>query len=173
VLGVSAIFEDAAGRVYFKGNVIGDKGTFEGPKPDQFRSRAETYYVGFGSVDDGRFNWFRPAAPLNFGWVMESAPVQTRNGEWWVGSGEGLYRFPASDSFSQIKTARPLAVYLKKGLVSSQVWRLFADSAGGLWASLISSPNGLVRWDREKQSTGAAERADALKRRGWLPARTL
>ncbi len=128
LMDVAAIFEDAVGRVYFKGNVIGKKGpgVFDGPKLDQLRAGAKTYYLGFGRFDDGRFNWFRPAVPLNFGWVTHSAPVQTRDREWWVSSGEGLYRFPASDSFSQVKTARPLAVYLTKdGLAHPQVWQAF------------------------------------------------
>jgi hypothetical protein len=38
------------------------------------------------------------------GWVHEHVTLQARSGEWWVGTGQGLYRFPAADRFSALKS---------------------------------------------------------------------
>src|SRR5206468_9011635 len=100
--------------------------------------------------------------------------LQARDGEWWLGSTtEGLLRFAATDSFAQIKTARPLAVYTTKdGLPAKQVFRLFEDSRGNIWISTIDpNTNGLARWERvgEKirdlaHSPGLPSLADDLPR---------
>src|SRR3989442_7405861 len=85
------------------------------------------------------------------GWVLEYVTLQARSGEWWVGTGEGLYRFSAAANFTQIKTARPLAVYkTAEGLASPQVYRLFEDSTGAIWVSTIS-PNGLALAKSERK----------------------
>jgi ligand-binding sensor domain-containing protein len=83
------------------------------------------------------------------GWVFEQVTLQARDGEWWIGTGVGVYRFPAAEDFTQIKLARPLAVYTTAdGLAASQVFRLFEDSSGAIWISTIGPPNGLARWQR-------------------------
>jgi signal transduction histidine kinase/sugar lactone lactonase YvrE len=75
--------------------------------------------------------------------------MQTRNGEWWVGTARGLYRFPAADNFDQIKRARPLAVFTSKdGLGAGYPFRLFEDSHGNVWVSAFSATN-LLLWERD------------------------
>jgi signal transduction histidine kinase/ligand-binding sensor domain-containing protein len=148
---VNAIFEDAAGGVCFRGVVLGDQrgNAFDGATLDLLHAGADQFFQRFGRFDGQRFDWFKPDIPFDFGWVPEQVAVQTREGEWWVGSGAGLYRFPASDSFARIKTARPLAVYTTNdGLPSPQVSRVFADSGGNVWVSAF----GLARWDRASQT---------------------
>ena len=83
------------------------------------------------------------------GWVHEQVTLQSRTGEWWVGTGDGLYRFPAADNFAHLETARPTAVYtVKDGLAAPQVYRLFGDSRGNVWVSTISATAvGLARWE--------------------------
>ena len=136
---VNAIFEDRAGNVCFKGSVLGDARTsgFEGAK------------VRLGCFNGQRFDWFWPAAVTNMGWVQEQVTRQARNGDWWVGTGEGLYRFPAADHLSAVKTARPLNVYTTKdGLASQQAFRLFEDSRGNMWISTRAQTGvGLARWE--------------------------
>ena len=153
---VGAIFGDRTGRVCFKGNVLGDERTsvFEGAKFDLLDSNPPNLYRRFGCFDGKRFNWFTLVALANFGWVMEEVTLQARNGEWWVGSGEGLYRFPASDNFAQIKAASPLAVYsTREGLAASQIFRLFEDSRDNIWISTTNpATNGLARWERASGS---------------------
>src|SRR5712692_8755198 len=139
-----------------KGDVLGNESTsvFEGAKLDVLDPGPPSFHQRFGCFDGQRFNWFQPRAPFYFGWVMEGVTLQARNGEWWVGSGEGLYRFPASDNLSEIKTSKPLAVYtMKDGLAAQQVFRLFDDSRDNVWISTISaSTNGLARWEKATES---------------------
>ncbi|MGI9164844.1 MAG: hypothetical protein ACR2G5_00385 [Pyrinomonadaceae bacterium] len=117
-----SVFEDSAGGVCFRGSVLGDQRAtaFDGAKLDLLRAGADTFFPRFGRFDGQSFGWFKPDIPFDFGWVFEQAAVQTRDGEWWLGSGAGLYRFPASDNFARIKTARPLAIYTNEGRTGSQ-----------------------------------------------------
>ncbi|MFN2576345.1 MAG: two-component regulator propeller domain-containing protein [Pyrinomonadaceae bacterium] len=151
---VNAIFEDRTGDICFKGNVLGDEHTsvFEGAKLDLLDPNPPTFHQRFGCFDGQRFTWFQPREPFPFGWVMEDVTLQARNGEWWVGSGKGLYRFPPSDSFATIKTAHPLAVYTAKDGAGPQVFRLFEDSRTDIWISTITAPNRLTRWERASES---------------------
>ncbi|MDQ3754852.1 MAG: ATP-binding protein [Acidobacteriota bacterium] len=156
LLGVGAIFGDAAGGVCFRGYVLGDerRSVFDGAKLDLLRP-ADQYHFRYGRFDGQRFTWFMPGVPRsgNFGWVGEGVTLQARDGEWWLGTGEGLYRFPAADDFTRIKHARPLAVYqTKEGLINfQQVFRIFEDSRGDIWASTIAGPHGLARWERASE----------------------
>ncbi len=145
IVTVNAIFEDRSGVVCFRGSVLADQRatTFDGEKLE-FRPTADRFFPRFGCFDGQRFNWFKPAVPFDFGWVYERITTRAPDGEWWLGSGDGLYRFPASDSFARIKSARPLAVYrVKDGLRNRQLNRLFADSGGNLWVDAF----GFSRWD--------------------------
>ena len=151
LVSVHAIFEDDEGGVCFRGVVLGDQRAsgFDGAKLDLLRTGADAFFSRFGRFDGRRFDWFTPSVPFDFGWVGDQVAVQTRDGEWWVPSGAGLYRFPKSDSFARIKSARPLAVYTTRdGLPGQQVARVFADSEGNVWIS----GSGLTRWDRASQT---------------------
>lgn len=149
---VAAIFQDRAGRVCFRGQVLGDEHTsvFEGAKPDPL-GPLEHHYTHYGRFDGRNFIWLKPDLLTHgqLGWVGEGVTLQARNGEWWLGTGVGLYRFPATDDFAQLKRARPLAVYTTKDVLTApQVFRLFEDSRGNIWVSTIAPPNGLTRWER-------------------------
>ncbi|PYR62692.1 MAG: hypothetical protein DMF91_05825 [Acidobacteria bacterium] len=149
---VGAIFEDRAGDVCFTGTVFGDARTsvFEGATLDVLSGQPASLHGRLGCFDGSRFDWFKPEAVTDFGWVGEGVTLQARSGEWWVGTGEGLYRFPASNHFAGLRSARPLARYtMKDGLAALQVFRLFEDSRGDIWISTIEAgdTNGLARWD--------------------------
>ena len=145
---VSAVFEDRAANLCVRGSVLGDATTrvFEGAKSDRVDARNRSR---LGWFDGQRFDWFRPLAVGFLGWVHEQVTLQARTGEWWVGTGDGLYRFPAADNFAHLETARPTAVYrVKDGLAAPQVYRLFEDSRGNVWVSTISATAvGLARWE--------------------------
>src|ERR1700730_2676804 len=163
---VGAIFEDRTGNICFVGNVLGNEVTsvFEGAKLDLLDPNSANSHRRFGCFDGQRFNWFKPKVPSYFGWVMEGVTLQRRNGEWWVGSGEGLYRFPATNQFAQIKTASPLAVYTPTdGVASYQVFRLFEDSSENIWISTIdASTNGLARWEKSSETVHDLKNSPAL-----------
>ena len=153
IVTVSGIFEDRKNGTCFRGYVMGDEHTsvFEGAKIDLFSPTA-IHQFRYGCFDGQRFRWFLPSMPRsgNFGWVGEGVTLRARNREWWLGTGEGLYRFPATDDFTQLKNERPLAVYqTKEGLIGyQQIFRIFEDSRGDVWASTTAAPNGLARWER-------------------------
>jgi ligand-binding sensor domain-containing protein/signal transduction histidine kinase len=150
---VNAIFPDQAGGICFRGFVLGDERTsvFEGAKLEVPRA-VDHQHLRYGRFDGQRFTWFKPDTPKsgNFGWVCEGVTLQAHDGEWWVGTGEGLFRFPATDDFTQLKHKRPLAVYqTAEGLTGfEQVFRIFEDSRGNIWASTSAGPNALARWER-------------------------
>lgn len=144
---VNALFEDRAGDLCFRGVAPGDP-------------TKATSSVRYGCFDRRRFDWFLPAAVDSIGWVQEHVTLQTHAGEWWLGTADGLYRFPAADRFAQVRTAQPRALYtMKDGLAVLQVFALFEDSGGNVWISTTSSDSvGLARWDR------ASDRVRDLRR---------
>jgi ligand-binding sensor domain-containing protein len=170
---VNTVFEDRAGNVCFRGNVLGDARTsvFEGAKLDFLSAQRPAMHIRLGCLKSGQFEWFKPAAVGYLGWVTEGATLQARTGEWWVGTGEGVYRFPASDEFSRIKTARPLAVYATEaGLAALQVYRLFEDSRGNVWISASSATvMALARWEPGDEALHDMARSPGLAalKDGW------
>jgi ligand-binding sensor domain-containing protein/two-component sensor histidine kinase len=153
VVTVNAIFPDRAGGVCFRGFVLGDERTslFEGAKLDVL-SAAEHQHLRYGRFDGQRFTWFKPDVLKigNLGWVGEGVTLQAHDGEWWLGTGDGLYRFTATDDFTQLEHKRPLAVYQTAERLKEfeQVFRIFEDSRGNIWASTAGGPNALARWER-------------------------
>ena len=104
----------------------------------------------FARLEGEDIRWFVPDAMKNvdLGWVIENVTLQTRTGEWWIGTGEGVFRFPPAKNFSDLSHARPLAVYAKQAGLATQIYRLFEDSRGCLWIATVSSvANGLYLWE--------------------------
>ena len=137
---VGAMFADRLGNLCVKGVAPGNRLT----------PALEGSHIRFGCLDGRQFRWFAPAALTDkWGWVLEEVTLQARNGEWWVGAGEGLFRFGSMDRFADIETARPVAFYgSNEGLTARQVFRLFEDSRSNIWVSTISSlTNGLALID--------------------------
>src|SRR5262249_6061145 len=143
--GVSSIFGDRAGGVCFRGNVLGDQRTsvFEGARLDALGRTPDYDYVRLGRFDGQRFTWFKPDAVTDLGRMEEVNALRAGNGECSVGVSVGgagdLYRFPAADSFVQIKKALPLAVYTKQDALGDVVFRLFEDSSGNVWIMAFSA----------------------------------
>jgi len=139
----SAILEDRSGGICIRGY------TPDSDRPGEVKQT-------FARFDGKRFRYFQPAAlrKRDLGWVSTGVTLQARNGEWWVGTAEGIYRFPAASDFTALEKARPLAVYsIGAGLTNPQVFRLFEDSTGCIWVSTISSQmNGLARWDSDRNA---------------------
>jgi ligand-binding sensor domain-containing protein/two-component sensor histidine kinase len=138
---ISSLLQDGAGAVCFRGSVLGDEHTsfFEGAKPDSLRRIPDYHYTRLGKFDGRRFTCFKPKVISDLGWKSEGVTLQARNGEWWVGGANGLYRFPSAANFDQIRTARPLAVYTTRdGLSKNFSYRLFEDSHGNVWISTMS-----------------------------------
>jgi ligand-binding sensor domain-containing protein/two-component sensor histidine kinase len=150
---VFAIFGDRTGGVCFRGYVLGDKqaSVFDGGKLDLLNFSESNIWFDLGYFDGRRLTWFVPDALKGkaLGWVGEGVTFQSHNGEWWVGAGTGLYRFPAVDSFAGIRSVRPLSFFGKESVLGGrQIFRVFEDSRERIWISTIASEgNGLAVWE--------------------------
>jgi signal transduction histidine kinase len=140
------VFDDASGTVYVHAGVI----KVLPATPGSAAGGDEYHPSHFGRFDGRRFEWFRPGPPFDFGWVGDRFMIRTRNGEYWLASARGLARYPPLTTFDAIRTAKPLRIFdMKDGLPDLQVYRLFEDSRGDVWFSIISGGrNGLFRWNR-------------------------
>jgi ligand-binding sensor domain-containing protein/signal transduction histidine kinase len=89
---------------------------------------------------------FRSVVPKVFGdhptWGWQQILLESRTGEWWGATGEGLCRFDAMKA-ANLDGRRPRTCYS-----SDTIFRIFEDSKGGLWASAQSRRGDqLMRWD--------------------------
>lgn len=159
IYSIAAIFEDQTGGVWFRGYVLGDgqRSVFEGAKLDLLHADQAQLMMRFGYFDGQNLIWMLPNALQKlkyFGWVGQQVTLQARSGEWWIGTGDGLFRLSAARSVDELQTARLLAHYTEKdGLAAPQVFRLFEDSQQNIWVSTISSEkNGLALWERRTET---------------------
>jgi ligand-binding sensor domain-containing protein len=78
---------------------------------------------------------------------------EDHRGEFWVGTPDGLMRFPGVDRVAQLARLRPTAVYsISNGLPVARVSPAFEDSRGDVWMSAhLGDDRRVVRWQR---STG-------------------
>ncbi len=138
------MFEDSSGRLYAHAVV------FKASLADGVRVQSDGEEINrFGRFDGRRFEWFEPGKPFWRGWVAERSVMRTRHDEWWLAGGPGLFRYPPLSDFSAIRTAKPIRLFtMADGLPELQVYRMFEDSRGDVWFSIISTTNGLLRWNR-------------------------
>jgi ligand-binding sensor domain-containing protein len=83
--------------------------------------------------------------------------IQDRAGEWWVATGQGVYRFPRVKRYAELANMRPKSVYTTQhGLASNVADALFEDSRGDVWISAGSRAGQiravLCKWERKTGS---------------------
>ena len=140
------MFEDATGAVYVYAGVFRNWPSNQA-SPAHGDEYVEGYFVRF---DGRRFDWFKPGPPFVWGTVGERFILRARNGEYWLASGYGLFRYAPLATFDAIRTAKPIRIIDKKdGLRDVVVYRLLEDSRQDVWFSIFSRiGNGLFRWNR-------------------------
>ena len=91
--------------------------------------------------------------------------IRDRTGEWWVGTPEGLYRFPKVERLEQLAAVRPKAHYTARdGLVDDDVTYLFEDSRGDVWIGTFAPGREiLTRWERASGRFHRYSERDGLK----------
>jgi ligand-binding sensor domain-containing protein/signal transduction histidine kinase len=90
---------------------------------------------------------FRSVVPKGFGdhatWGWGQVLLQARTGEWWAATKQGLCRYPAMKAVD-LDGRKPLICYSP----DDQIFRVFEDFKGGIWASAQSKRGDqLMRWD--------------------------
>jgi ligand-binding sensor domain-containing protein/two-component sensor histidine kinase len=140
---VEGIVEDRTGTLCLTGNDAANGSQWFGTfNPD-----------GDPAPDGGRLLRFLPRGTEHlhyWGWGWRQLFLQDHTGEWWVPTGEGLFRYPASPSCTSMAKTPPKAIYTKQtGLPDDDIFRLFEDSRGDLW---LSSGQFVVRWIRETET---------------------
>ncbi len=98
-----------------------------------------------------------PAWVVDLGWAESQAVLVDHLGDWWVPTGEAVFRYPAVERLESLARASPRAVYGRAELGAQAAFRLFEDSHGDVWMGLLE-PGGLARWERR---TGAFHRFTA------------
>jgi PAS domain S-box-containing protein len=107
-----------------------------------------------------------PGGVKDFGFGWYQIVLQDHAGEWWIPTGEGLYRFARPKNLEELAHARPKAVYkTKDGLPADSIFRLFEDSHGDIWISTLASApgqSGLTRWERATESFHSFTEAEGI-----------
>ena len=89
---------------------------------------------------------FHSVSPVGFtghpSWGWDRILLQSRTGEWWGATNEGLCRY-GSMKAEDLNRRNPRTCYS-----SDTIFRIFEDSKGGIWASAQSNRGDqLMRWD--------------------------
>jgi len=80
-------------------------------------------------------------------WVSDRILLQSRAGDWWAATAQGLCRFPAGGTAA---LSAPPRICYAPGLT---IYQIFEDSKGGIWASAQSREGDqLMRWDLQSDS---------------------
>lgn len=147
---IDSIFENASGKlcvVTRKGNMDLHVNEFDG-----IRFRATRVNLPAGTK------------LLNWGARTQSV-AHDREGDWWFGTSDGLFRYSNVSRTSDLGRRVPTARYTERdGLPAGPVVSVFEDSAGGLWVSTTGRRNGLARWDNHDRTF--RQYSEGL---AWLP----
>jgi ligand-binding sensor domain-containing protein/signal transduction histidine kinase len=99
--------------------------------------------------DGIRFAAVRPRMPgiAYLGWSVRQSVLLDRAREWWIATGQGLLRYPASTGFEGLTSATPKVYTIRDGLGGNSVERLLEDSRGNLWIG-TNGARPLAMWSR-------------------------
>jgi ligand-binding sensor domain-containing protein/two-component sensor histidine kinase len=101
--------------------------------------------------DGRRFTSITPNLPKGIVNLNYSRFLRDHEGDWWIGTSKGVYRFSRPEPIEQLARARPVAVYTRQnGLPAEYLEGLFEDSRGDVWFGFHGSTGRgfLSRWER-------------------------
>jgi len=107
-------------------------------------------YQAISRLEDGAFVSVRPeygADVVNLGFRRGQIALQDREGDWWIATFSGLYRFGGANRIEELRNRPPKVIYTEHhGLASHRISRVYQDARGDIWVA--PSPSGLSRWER-------------------------
>jgi PAS domain S-box-containing protein len=88
---------------------------------------------------DGRLQSVAPLGLASRLWGETFLDVNAADGEWWFPTRKGIYRYPAVKDVSELSHTPPKKVYgVEDGLGAPEVFNLFEDSKGDIWATVAN-----------------------------------
>ncbi|MBA3805413.1 MAG: hypothetical protein H0X14_06840, partial [Acidobacteria bacterium] len=90
-----------------------------------------------------------PPRITNHGWGWAQTIIQDHLGEWWIPTGQGLYRFPKVEHVEDLARVAPRLVRTVGDDSSrTEIFRLYEDSRGDVWMATTALHYNLLRWER-------------------------
>jgi ligand-binding sensor domain-containing protein/signal transduction histidine kinase len=136
---IASIFEDLQGHLCVTTSIR------DASDPSNFRVKNGNRFE--------RIDFRYPPGFFRFGWGWNQFGLQSRDGEWWIPTGQGLFRFPKAARPQELAGRTPIAIYdTKSALGENEIFRTFEDSKGDIWMSTLTPKNELIRWERKTNS---------------------
>ena len=88
-------------------------------------------------------------------WGWNQVALVDSEGDWWIGTRNGVLRYHGVSRLEELARARPVAHYTRRdGLAADVVIRLFEDSRRDIWIATVEGPitSGLSRWERKSRT---------------------
>jgi ligand-binding sensor domain-containing protein/signal transduction histidine kinase len=121
--------------------------------------------VYLNAFDGFRFSAIRVNAPVGTDPFREPTMLQSRDGAWWLTTGEGLFRFPSFRWASDLTKSHPEASFtVRQGMLDNALYPLYQDSRGDLWFAAWRAKTGvheLYNWQRAIDSVRSVSAAGA------------
>ncbi len=117
------------------------------------------------AFDGRRFDQIHPRVPStlkSFGWGWNEIVAQAPDGEWWMATAEGLARYPATKSIEELSRATPRVYTVGDGMPSNDVFRVFSDTHGDIWVSVVHRGAPLVRFSAGSRTMRVYTTADGM-----------
>jgi signal transduction histidine kinase len=132
-------------------------------------ARQSDKYLYLNEFDGKRFQATRVNLPAGAKLVNWGARAQCiardRDGEWWIGTSDGLFRYSGIRQISDLSKRSPSAHYTARdGLPAGPIVSVYTDLSGRLWVSTTGKRNGVAYWDRTSGTFHLA-----LEEESWLP----
>lgn len=161
---IRSVFTQKSGKLGIVGFVINTELDSQGIQAKSLDNFAP-FYWRLGSYDGEKFSWVKPNLPPqinDFGWGDKQLSFQARDGEWWISTGKGLFRFPPTENIAELSQLQPKTIYDEKtGLVPDGVFRIYEDSRGDIWISTDAKAlHHIYRWERSSQSLQVLSKSD-------------
>ena len=112
---------------------------------------------------EGKFEVVLPFGVKARSWGWHYLDFQSVDGEWWLPTNHGLYRYPKIAKIGDLANTAPKRIYTKAdGLWHTEIFNLFEDSRGDVWIAAVSTENVISRWERATDKIYSYSDADGL-----------